>query len=154
MRWNRIYIYIYLRFSSKRNTHGRFPFLNKEYQMARRMPQQLLFILFLIANSFNADAAGVKFELIHRHHLHPGGPLPLRKLVHGDASRAQAISRKVRSRFNASGELPLHSAADYGVGQYLVKLKMGSPGQHLVLIPDTGSDLIWTKCRYTPFFFF
>ncbi|XP_042029749.1 aspartic proteinase NANA, chloroplast-like [Salvia splendens] len=114
----------------------------------RCMPQQLLFILFLIANSFNADAAGVKFELIHRHHLHPGGALPLRKLVHSDASRSQAMSRKVRSKFNASGELPLHSAADYGVGQYLVKLKMGTPGQHLVLIPDTGSDLTWTKCRY------
>ncbi|KAG6394233.1 hypothetical protein SASPL_144814 [Salvia splendens] len=114
--------------------------------MAR--PQPLLFIFFLIANSFNADAAGVKFELIHRHHLHPGDPLPPRKLVHSDASRAQAISRKVRSRLNASGELPLHSAADYGVGQYLVKLNMGSPGQHLVLIPDTGSDLTWTKCRY------
>ncbi|KAL1537169.1 saccharopepsin [Salvia divinorum] len=115
--------------------------------MARCMPRLLLLIFFIIANSVNADAAGVKFELVHRRHLHPGGAPPLRQLVRSDTFRAQAMSRKASFKFNASGELPLHSAADYGVGQYLVKLKLGSPGQHVVLIPDTGSDLTWTKCR-------
>ncbi|KAH6777180.1 hypothetical protein C2S52_007386 [Perilla frutescens var. hirtella] len=49
---------------------------------------------------------------------------------------------------SVSGEVPMHSGADYGAGQYLVKLRVGSPAQKVVLIADTGSDLTWINCRY------
>lgn len=146
----------------------------------------LFIIIFILANSVHLDAhrnsGGVKFQLIHRHDLHPrwrGGAAPLerfRQLVHSDTIRLRAISRAVRRKrggvdvirrqiqennvyepacnngssggAKAAGELPMHSGADYGVGQYFVKFRVGSPAQKLVLIADTGSDLTWTNCRY------
>ncbi|KAL1559926.1 saccharopepsin [Salvia divinorum] len=131
--------------------------------MAVSMPYPLLFIvflLFIIADFVNGHP-GVKYQLIRRHDLHP--KWGLRQLVHSDMIRVGAISRKVRrqvredryepacnngSREHSSGELPMHSGADYGVGLYLVKLRVGSPAQKVVLIADTGSDLTWSKCRY------
>ncbi|KAG6418931.1 hypothetical protein SASPL_121138 [Salvia splendens] len=135
----------------------------------------LLFIFF-IADSVNGHQ-GVKYELIHRHDLHPGGGAlleRLRELAHSDAIRVRAISRRVRLKQGAgrrqvrenryepacnngsrgggaehsSGELSIHSGADYGAGQYLVKMRVGSPAQKVVLIADTGSDLTWSNCRY------
>ncbi|KAL3627172.1 hypothetical protein CASFOL_028535 [Castilleja foliolosa] len=49
---------------------------------------------------------------------------------------------------NVSAELEMHSAADDGAGQYLVKFRVGSPAQEVMLIADTGSELTWMKCRY------
>ncbi|KAL5828482.1 hypothetical protein ACOSQ3_017950 [Xanthoceras sorbifolium] len=41
---------------------------------------------------------------------------------------------------------PVISAASSGSGEYLVSLELGSPPQPLLLVADTGSDLIWVKC--------
>ncbi|CAN8253691.1 unnamed protein product [Cochlearia groenlandica] len=41
---------------------------------------------------------------------------------------------------------PVFSGASTGSGQYFVDLKIGSPPQSLLLIADTGSDLVWVKC--------
>ncbi|CAK9179684.1 unnamed protein product [Ilex paraguariensis] len=48
----------------------------------------------------------------------------------------------------ASIEMPMSSGADYGTGQYLVVLNVGTPPQKLMLIADTGSDLTWMNCDY------
>jgi Xylanase inhibitor N-terminal/Xylanase inhibitor C-terminal len=32
-------------------------------------------------------------------------------------------------------------------GEYLIELKIGTPGQPVLLALDTGSDLIWTQCK-------
>ncbi|XP_071717320.1 aspartyl protease family protein 2 [Rutidosis leptorrhynchoides] len=42
--------------------------------------------------------------------------------------------------------LPLTSGAYAGAGQYFVTLHLGTPPQPLLLIADTGSDLIWVTC--------
>nr|XP_043610715.1 aspartic proteinase nepenthesin-1 [Erigeron canadensis] len=42
--------------------------------------------------------------------------------------------------------LPLTSGAYAGAGQYFVTLHLGTPPQPLLLIADTGSDLIWVAC--------
>ncbi|XP_057765221.1 aspartic proteinase NANA, chloroplast [Salvia miltiorrhiza] len=127
----------------------------------------ILFLSFVIANSAEAEG-GVKFQLIRRRDLLPRGVERLRQLVRSDTARVRGISRRVNVRRqirenvyepacnngsrgkdqHASGELPMHSGADNGVGQYLVKLRVGSPSQKLVLIADTGSDLTWSNCRY------
>lgn len=44
--------------------------------------------------------------------------------------------------------MPIHSASDYGLGQYFVTFKVGTPAQKVVLLVDTGSELTWMNCRY------
>lgn len=131
-----------------------------------RQPLFFIFIfifLFILAYSVVVEGhAGAKLQLVHRHHQW-GGAAPLerlRQLVHSDTIRLRGISWKLRRKQGgirrhaqeknayASGELPIHSAADYGAGLYLVKLRVGSPAQKLELIADTGSDLTWSNCRY------
>jgi len=41
---------------------------------------------------------------------------------------------------------PLTSGAAMGSGQYFADLRIGSPPQRLLLVADTGSDLVWVKC--------
>ncbi|EEF38012.1 aspartyl protease family protein 2 [Ricinus communis] len=41
---------------------------------------------------------------------------------------------------------PVISGASSGSGQYFVSLRIGTPPQTLLLVADTGSDLIWVKC--------
>ncbi|KAL0363082.1 UNVERIFIED_CONTAM: Aspartic proteinase NANA, chloroplast [Sesamum calycinum] len=81
---------------------------------------------------------------------------------HFDASRRQlpekttyypactnsSSSRRSKNDNNVPGEMPMHSGADYGTGQYFVRFRVGSPPQKLVLIADTGSDLTWMNCKY------
>ncbi|RYR56482.1 hypothetical protein Ahy_A05g022186 isoform A [Arachis hypogaea] len=45
---------------------------------------------------------------------------------------------------------PLVSGASTGSGQYFVDLRIGSPPQSLLLVADTGSDLVWSSCRLVP----
>ncbi|KAE8659373.1 putative DNA binding protein [Hibiscus syriacus] len=41
---------------------------------------------------------------------------------------------------------PVVSGAPSGSGQYFVELRLGSPPQPLLLVADTGSDLLWLTC--------
>ncbi|XP_020233706.1 aspartyl protease family protein 2 [Cajanus cajan] len=41
---------------------------------------------------------------------------------------------------------PINSGAATGSGQYFAELRLGSPPQRLLLVADTGSDLLWVKC--------
>ncbi|GLT75782.1 hypothetical protein SLA2020_474800 [Shorea laevis] len=41
---------------------------------------------------------------------------------------------------------PVVSGAPSGSGQYFVSLRLGTPPQTLLLVADTGSDLVWVKC--------
>ncbi|KAL3731505.1 hypothetical protein ACJRO7_028394 [Eucalyptus globulus] len=58
-------------------------------------------------------------------------------------SRTPQLLRRGRSRSAAS---PVTSAAPFGAGQYLVALHLGTPPQRLLLVADTGSDLVWARC--------
>lgn len=49
---------------------------------------------------------------------------------------------------NVAVQMPMHSAADYGIGQYLAAFKAGTPSQKFMLFVDTGSDLTWMTCKY------
>ncbi|KAJ7943215.1 aspartyl protease family protein 2 [Quillaja saponaria] len=41
---------------------------------------------------------------------------------------------------------PVISGASTSSGQYFVELRLGTPQQSLLLVADTGSDLVWVKC--------
>ncbi|CAJ1932252.1 unnamed protein product [Sphenostylis stenocarpa] len=53
--------------------------------------------------------------------------------------------RRLSSR-RTSPQSPLTSGAATGSGQYFADLRIGSPPQRLLLVVDTGSDLVWVKC--------
>lgn len=67
-------------------------------------------------------------------------------LLHRNLSQtpSQALASDLRrlSAFRA----PIVSGASSGSGQYLVHIRLGTPPQNLLLIADTGSDLVWTRC--------
>ncbi|KAF3339744.1 aspartic proteinase nepenthesin-2-like protein [Carex littledalei] len=44
-------------------------------------------------------------------------------------------------------EMPIGSGAYTGIGQYFVRVRVGTPAKPFLLVADTGSDLTWVKCR-------
>ncbi|CAN6443662.1 unnamed protein product [Victoria cruziana] len=60
--------------------------------------------------------------------------------------RAAEIERGLTAE--RSFEAPISSGAYVGVGEYFVKLRIGTPAREYLLVADTGSDLTWTKCAY------
>ncbi|KAK4744412.1 hypothetical protein SAY87_010724 [Trapa incisa] len=49
---------------------------------------------------------------------------------------------------NAWMEAPMTAGRDYGIGEYVVQVKVGTPPKKFWLIADTGSDLTWMRCLY------
>ncbi|KAB1221136.1 Aspartic proteinase nepenthesin-1 [Morella rubra] len=43
-------------------------------------------------------------------------------------------------------KFPVVSGAPSGSGEYFVPLSLGTPPQTLLVVADTGSDLVWVKC--------
>ncbi|KAK2971523.1 hypothetical protein RJ640_017892 [Escallonia rubra] len=83
----------------------------------------------------NIPADYLKLQLLHTHPF----PSPSQALISSDTHRISSLLRH-------HTKLPLTSAASSGSGQYLVHLLLGSPPQPLLLVADTGSDLIWATC--------
>ncbi|KAK1416170.1 hypothetical protein QVD17_31958 [Tagetes erecta] len=87
----------------------------------------------------------------HNHHSsadnHPFLRLPLRH-INPQQSPTQIISSDSArlSVLHRNPNLPVTSGAYAGAGQYFVTLHLGTPPQPLLLIADTGSDLIWVTC--------
>lgn len=124
---------------------------------------------------FNGDASvqTMRLQLVHRHAVQSNSDevlveMPkrtqldrLKELLHSDSIR-ERMRRKAWERGRrgggrnasssssslSSGEMPISSAADFGSGQYLVTVTVGTPAQRLTLIADTGSDLTWMNCEY------
>lgn len=98
----------------------------------------LLLLLFVFANicsSQNVAAEYLRLPLLHK------TPFPSpSQLLSRDAHRLSILhgGRAVKS--------PVVSGASTGSGQYFVDLHLGSPPQRLLLIADTGSDLVWVRC--------
>ncbi|KAL0009605.1 hypothetical protein SO802_011107 [Lithocarpus litseifolius] len=113
----------------------------------------------------------MRLELIHRHspqligkvvHEASNNNMPksqqerILELVVRDTTRHRMIShkrgqygpnsRRKNWEFNTSIEMPMHSGADYGVGEYFVEVRVGKPAQKFMLIADTGSELTWVYC--------
>ncbi|XP_031501129.1 aspartic proteinase NANA, chloroplast-like [Nymphaea colorata] len=61
-------------------------------------------------------------------------------------SRRKAAEIESGLAAERSFEAPISSGAYVGVGEYFVKLRVGTPAREYLLVADTGSDLTWTKC--------
>uniref|UniRef100_K7K7G8 Peptidase A1 domain-containing protein n=1 Tax=Glycine max TaxID=3847 RepID=K7K7G8_SOYBN len=89
-------------------------------------------LLSLPQHSFSSTEEYLKLPLL------PRTPLP---------SPSHLLAADLR---RLSANSPLTSGAPTGSGQYFASLRLGSPPQRLLLVADTGSDLIWTLCRLVP----
>ncbi|KGN50439.1 aspartyl protease family protein 2 [Cucumis sativus] len=103
----------------------------------------LLFSFFLThlpnpnATAVAAPADFLKLPLLHK----PPFSSPSQSLS-SDTHRLSLLF----SRPNPTLKSPLISGASTGSGQYFVDIRLGTPPQSLLLVADTGSDLVWVKC--------
>ncbi|XP_062111212.1 aspartyl protease family protein 2 [Humulus lupulus] len=80
----------------------------------------------------------LKLPLLHRNPF--ASPA---ELLSSDAYRLSVLHRRRRHPVVKS---PVVSGASTGSGQYFVDLQVGTPPQKLLLVADTGSDLVWLRC--------
>ncbi|KAF4350634.1 hypothetical protein CsatB_019856 [Cannabis sativa] len=65
------------------------------------------------------------------------------EILSSDYHRLSVLHRRSRRQVVKS---PVVSGASTGSGQYFVDLQVGTPPQKLLLVADTGSDLVWLSC--------
>ncbi|KAK1397598.1 NAC domain-containing protein 29-like [Heracleum sosnowskyi] len=136
-------------------------------------------VFFTVSTDKTTSALDVYGTNLKSKHFVIEMPKTLQAMLHNDANRQRTFLRKqsvmkkhqrVQSigkirrelveetrnnddgsndRLNVVVDMAVHSGADYGIGQYLVAFKAGTPSQKLNLIVDTGSDLTWMNCKYS-----
>lgn len=119
----------------------------------------LIFILLDLSSTSRPPTLEeyLKLPLLHKKRSFPLNPSQTlasdtRRVNHLYASLHQhhhSPHRRHHHRKNdrgSSAQLPLTSGASFGTGQYFVSLSLGTPPQPLLLVADTGSDLIWATC--------
>lgn len=99
----------------------------------------LLFVYVAFCNSNITSRDYLKLPLLHRKPL--SSPA---QLLSSDTHRLSFLYSALHGRTVVKS--PLISGASTGSGQYFVNLRIGSPPQSLLLVADTGSDLVWVKC--------
>ncbi|KAJ0763780.1 putative nepenthesin [Helianthus annuus] len=93
-----------------------------------------------ICHSTTVNSGDHHFLRLPLHHINPvQSPT---QAISADSARLSALISALHRKPN----LPVTSGAYAGAGQYFVTLHLGSPPQPLLLIADTGSDLIWVTC--------
>ncbi|XVF19858.1 hypothetical protein REPUB_Repub11eG0147100 [Reevesia pubescens] len=109
----------------------------------------IIFLLFLSAQAVTTVTASaakeyLKLPLLRKTPL----PSPTQAILF-DIYRLSNIHRHHRRHQNQKGTIiksPVVSGAPSGSGQYFVELRLGSPPQSILLVADTGSDLLWVTC--------
>ncbi|CAA6664854.1 unnamed protein product [Spirodela intermedia] len=87
--------------------------------------------------------------------LHPSPPPTPQQALLLDSQRLSVLFSSLSSASSAAGKrpeppiaiaAPVVSGASTGAGQYFVDFRVGTPQQQLLLVADTGSDLVWVRC--------
>ncbi|KAH7516591.1 hypothetical protein FEM48_Zijuj10G0151400 [Ziziphus jujuba var. spinosa] len=94
-----------------------------------------LFVFVNVCDPQNVTVPYLKLPLLHKTPL--ASPS---KLLYYDTYRLSVL------RGRQSFKSPVVSGASTGSGQYFVDLHLGTPPQRLLLVADTGSDLVWVRC--------
>ncbi|CAL0326351.1 unnamed protein product [Lupinus luteus] len=141
---------------------------------------QILIIFFflipIIVHGFNDEENNdgeedegykVRLELVHRHDArfakNGGADLDMveaiKGFIHRDYIRRMRINQRWGFNHSISShrrkdfetfQMSLHAGADYGLGEYFVRVGVGSPSQELWLLADTGNELTWFNCKDAP----
>nr|GMD21258.1 aspartyl protease family protein 2 [Ipomoea batatas] len=108
------------------------------------MGAHLLYLLLSLLSLALATVAGagigagestfqyLKLPLLHNR------PFPS-QILSSDSTRLISLHRR-------RAQLPVTSGSASGTGQYFVEFHLGTPPQRLLLVADTGSDLVWVTC--------
>ncbi|OVA05039.1 Peptidase A1 [Macleaya cordata] len=94
-------------------------------------------------NSNNKNNDTVEYLKLPLHHRNPFPPSPSKALA-SDSHRLSILFSALHSKKTLRA--PVISGASSGSGQYFVSFRVGTPPQKILLIADTGSDLVWVKC--------
>ncbi|KAH7536681.1 hypothetical protein FEM48_Zijuj03G0010200 [Ziziphus jujuba var. spinosa] len=125
----------------------------------------LLLLMLIMLLAMIDGGCGMKLELIHRNspnnnetstslveritQLYERDMVRQQHMIYRRLRHTHSHSTRRKDRETATSiAMRIRSAADYGRGEYFVRVKVGTPGQNFRLFVDTGSDLTWTKCRY------
>ncbi|OMO80132.1 Peptidase A1 [Corchorus capsularis] len=106
-----------------------------------------LFLFFLLLSTAQAAATAaneyLKLPLLHK----TPRPSPTQTILL-DVYRLSHLRHRHHHHQSQKGIIksPVVSGAPSGSGQYFVELRLGSPPQTLLLVADTGSDLLWVSC--------
>ncbi|XP_031287314.1 aspartyl protease family protein 2 [Pistacia vera] len=92
--------------------------------------------ILIYAAVATASTQFIKLPLLHKTQ-HPN---------QNSFSRSHPHPHPHHHRHRQTLKSPVISGAFAGSGQYFISLHIGSPPQPLLLVADTGSDLIWVKC--------
>ncbi|XP_022947824.1 aspartic proteinase NANA, chloroplast-like [Cucurbita moschata] len=65
-----------------------------------------------------------------------------------EKEKKEASSSNLPPQSQTPIALKTYPGADFGSSEFFVQLKLGTPPQKFTMIADTGSDLLWTRCRY------
>ncbi|XP_057454028.1 aspartic proteinase NANA, chloroplast isoform X2 [Lotus japonicus] len=124
----------------------------------------LLIPIIVVVHGFNdleeEEVQGMSMELVHRHDARRfAGEVDQVEAIKGfilrDTLRRQSMNQRFGLRNSNNGshrrkdsemvqfQLPMHSGRDYGLGEYFVQVKVGTPGQKFWLAADTGSEFTW-----------
>ncbi|BFG28576.1 hypothetical protein CerSpe_148500 [Prunus speciosa] len=63
------------------------------------------------------------------------------------SSSSSNSTRRMDMQTRVSMTMPINTGWDYGLGQYLVQIEVGTPAQKFMVIANTGSDLTWVRCQ-------
>ncbi|KAM3269455.1 aspartyl protease family protein 2 [Capsicum chacoense] len=85
----------------------------------------------------------LKLPLLHKDTFPPSPSHSLSSDIHRLNTLYSSLHHH---KLHRSAKLPLTSGASTGSGQYFVDLRIGTPPQRLLLVADTGSDLVWVTC--------
>ncbi|KAK4376496.1 hypothetical protein RND71_002792 [Anisodus tanguticus] len=99
----------------------------------------LLLFFLLPSTALSSVVEYLKLPLLHKDTF---PPTPSQSL----SSDIRRVNILYSSLCHHSAKLPLTSGASTGSGQYFVDLRLGTPPQRLLLVADTGSDLVWVTC--------
>ncbi|KAL8218594.1 hypothetical protein R6Q57_021967 [Mikania cordata] len=100
----------------------------------------ILLTLTHICHSTTVNSGSHHFLRLPLRHINPHQSPT--EAIFADSARLSTLLSALHRKPN----LPVTSGAYAGAGQYFVTLHLGSPPQPLLLIADTGSDLIWVTC--------
>lgn len=95
----------------------------------------IIFFTFTLTPLTNSQQY-LQLPLLHNHPF----PSPSQALSF-DTHRLSLLHNRHRAVTS-----PVVSGASTGSGQYFVNLHLGTPPQRLLLVADTGSDLVWLRC--------
>jgi Xylanase inhibitor N-terminal len=119
-----------------------------------------LFFLHPSLSSSLPQSQSVHFKLHRRTPVRLHHPSHLKPLFLSDLQRQHWIRSTIKRNLASSEnyhptcqsssqafEMPIGSGAYTGIGQYFVRVRVGTPAKPFLLVADTGSDLTWVKCQ-------